>query len=742
MSLRAFTPDWSLPVVSLKPYFNPETGRWQDPVEPSVSRIFDPELSRQWHMIPFQYSEARYFVATSQPHTSRFNAIEQMLPGPVTFFLCSDEDLQATFDRVFGPPTLSADQRLETVIRHQGSVDARTLKKIKRQQVETGADLGPLLTSHNLINPWELAEALAEQYQLPLINLLHSTSPLADPTTWQAMPESFWRDHLIVPLELTSQELLIATAKPEDMSGLKRLETHFRRPVRVFVTGYRDVFHAFTQQFGTDHLIQSRTALLTSQPQNSAYRQVSTGQTAALLGIVLCLSLGLTFNAVVTGIVISLLIQIFYTGYNAFRLWMMYEAATNPPEINVSTDELAALDFKTLPIYTILVPLYREANVLPTLVDALKRLEYPPDRLDVKLLLEEDDEDTIRAAKSAALPNFIELVLVPASQPRTKPKACNYGLARARGEYVVIYDAEDIPEPDQLLKAVTVLRSSPAEVVCVQAKLSYYNTFQNVLTKWFTVEYATWFDLMLPGLFAARMPIPLGGTSNHFKTAVLQSMGAWDPFNVTEDADLGIRLYKAGYRTVIMNSTTYEEANADLVNWIRQRSRWIKGYIQTSLVHLRSPRALKKALGWRGVLGFWGLVVGTPLTVLLNPLLWALTLSWYILGPNFSGKLFPGIVYYVAIANLFIGNFTFVYVNMISLAKREEWALVIPALLSPFYWLLMSVAAWKGLWQLVSRPFYWEKTIHGLANNPISSTRGEDRRIRPESAHVKKQVTL
>lgn len=253
------------------------------------------------------------------------------------------------------------------------------------------------------------------------------------------------------------------------------------------------------------------------------------------------------------------------------------------------------------------MPLYREANVLPTLVDALKRLEYPPDRLDVKLLLEEDDEDTIRAAKSAALPNYIELVLVPASQPRTKPKACNYGLARARGEYVVIYDAEDIPEPDQLLKAVAVLRSSPAEVVCVQAKLSYYNAFQNVLTKWFTVEYATWFDLMLPGLFAARMPIPLGGTSNHFKTAVLQSMGAWDPFNVTEDADLGIRLYKAGYRTVIMNSTTYEEANADLVNWIRQRSRWIKGYIQTSLVHLRSPRALKKrwvgAASW--VFGDW-----------------------------------------------------------------------------------------------------------------------------------------
>ncbi len=247
--------------------------------------------------------------------------------------------------------------------------------------------------------------------------------------------------------------------------------------------------------------------------------------------------------------------------------------------------------------------------MLPILVESIRRLDYPKVKLDVLILLEEDDEETVQAARAMNLPSHFRIIVVPNGNPKGKPKALNYGLLHARGEYVVIYDAEDTPDVQQLKHAVVIFNKTDESLCCIQGKLNYYNRDQNLLTQWFTIEYSMWFDLLLPGLNATDAPIPLGGTSNHFRVRQLQELGAWDPYNVTEDADLGVRLYKAGYSTAVMDSTTYEEANSQFFNWINQRSRWVKGYIQSYLVHMRHPIALWRALGPKAFLSFQ-LIVG------------------------------------------------------------------------------------------------------------------------------------
>src|SRR5690606_31149881 len=244
----------------------------------------------------------------------------------------------------------------------------------------------------------------------------------------------------------------------------------------------------------------------------------------------------------------------------------------------------------------------------------------------------------------------------------------------------------------------------------------YFNRNQNALTKWFTTEYSTWFDLFLPGLDAAGAPIPLGGTSNHFKLDALRHVGGWDPFNVTEDADLGLRIFKLGGATVVVDSTTYEEANSVVDNWIRQRSRWVKGYIQTYLVHMRNPPLLWRQLGPAGFLSFQLVIGGTFFGFLLNPVLWTLTGVWFVTEWGVIQQIFPTFIYYMGATSLYVGNFAFAYMNVAGCLRRRYYSLVKWALLSPVYWVLMSIAAWKGFLQLFYRPFYWEKTVHGLSN--------------------------
>ena len=267
------------------------------------------------------------------------------------------------------------------------------------------------------------------------------------------------------------------------------------------------------------------------------------------------------------------------------------------------TEAPAERDDRLLPRYTVLVPVYREANVIGELMGNLGALDYPAEKLEVLVLLESDDTETIEAARAAQPPATVRLVIVPDAQPKTKPKACNVGLFLARGDLLVIYDAEDRPDPSSSARRSRRSSRPAPKTICMQARLRYWNYPTNLLTRMFSLEYGYWFGTMLPGLDRMGLPIPLGGTSNHFRVPELRALIGWDPHNVTEDADLGLRAAVEGYRVGVIDSDTEEEACAEIRPWIRQRTRWIKGYMQTALVHLRSPRRLVRQVGVVDALG-------------------------------------------------------------------------------------------------------------------------------------------
>jgi cellulose synthase/poly-beta-1,6-N-acetylglucosamine synthase-like glycosyltransferase len=405
----------------------------------------------------------------------------------------------------------------------------------------------------------------------------------------------------------------------------------------------------------------------------------------------------------------------FYLAFTAYKLVLIRMSVSAGAELDIQPHEVAALLPSDLPVYSVLVPMYREPESVQPVVDAIAELDYPRDKLDVQLLLEEDDEETRTAAAAASLPPSFRVTVVPRSFPRTKPKACNVGLAIARGRYLVIYDAEDRPEPDQLKKAVLAFARVGPEVMCLQSRLNFYNPRQNLLTRWFTAEYSAWFDLSLPGISALRAVIPLGGTSNHFVTETLRDMYGWDAYNVTEDCDLGVRICRQGYGTRMLVTTTWEEACCSLPFWIRQRTRWLKGYIQTYLVHMRNPFVLLRELGVANFIHFQLLVGGIVFSFLINPIYWILAMLWFTLRVETLTALFPGWVFAAGALCLFVGNFAFVYSGALGCYRRGYYDLVKFALLSPVYWMMMSYSGWRAFFQFFSNPFHWEKTKHGLS---------------------------
>ena len=322
-----------------------------------------------------------------------------------------------------------------------------------------------------------------------------------------------------------------------------------------------------------------------------------------------------------------------------------------------------------------------------------------------------------RAVAALELPEFFDIIVVPAGLPQTKPRALNYALQFARGQLLTIYDAEDMPEPMQLRKASAQFANSPHELACLQAELAFYNPNENWLTRQFTVEYATLFKLILPGLASQRLPVLLGGTSNHFRISILRELGAWDPFNVTEDADLGLRLARAGYGTAALDSITYEEANPVFGNWLQQRSRWLKGFLQTWLVHMRSPVLLGQEIGFDGFWAMQAMTFGLIVSALFHPFL--LGHAAYVI---FSGTLalqavnLPmAILAGLNIAVLFAGYAFSIYAGYYALRRKQikGWWFVLATM--PCYWMLMSLAGWMALWQFIFNPFHWNKTTHGLS---------------------------
>lgn len=370
------------------------------------------------------------------------------------------------------------------------------------------------------------------------------------------------------------------------------------------------------------------------------------------------------------------------------------------------------LSDRELPVYSVLIPLRDEAAMVPMLKRSMSALDYPAEKLDVKFVVEERSAETVAAVRAVLGDPRFRMVVVPDAMPRTKPKAINYALPLARGAHVVVYDAEDVPEPGQLRLAASLF-AADASLACLQAELVPENGDENVLTALFAGEYAGLFGRLLPALARWSMPVPLGGTSNHFRTDVLRAIGGWDAANVTEDADLGVRLRRRGLRAEPFASRTYEEAPTSLRAWMAQRTRWMKGWMQTYLVHNLKPIALLHDMGWKAFAGFQVLVGGMILSSLLHTVFLAGVLLRFVLaGP---GGFTPVDVWdWVSIAVLAIGYGGALAIVFSGLWHLRAWRLFGAQALLPLYWLLHSIAAMRAAVELVERPSYWAKTTHGV----------------------------
>lgn len=369
-----------------------------------------------------------------------------------------------------------------------------------------------------------------------------------------------------------------------------------------------------------------------------------------------------------------------------------------------------------LPFYSIIVPLHRERRVLERLVGGLCALDYPPAKLDIKFVIEEDDEETRQGLAELALPPQFDVVVAPPGHPRTKPRALNVALPLARGDYTVVYDAEDVPDPDQLRLAVAAFAAAPPEVACLQARLVIDNTNDHLLAKLFTIEYAALFDVINPGLILFGLPLPLGGTSNHFRTAVLREVLGWDAWNVTEDADLGIRLARKGYKVGDLPSATLEEAPHTRTAWLKQRTRWLKGWMQTCITHSREPLRAARELGLAGSLGTLTLGFGTVLSALVFPIWLPVAIAHMVDGSLFLPR--PRLeALMTAVALLLVpAGLAAIYLPALLGLWRRQWSDLLGYVpLLPFYYAFVSLAAWLAVVELIVAPVRWNKTEHGLA---------------------------
>lgn len=706
-------------------------------VDPAAALLVSETVCRHFTMIPVAQVGETVTLAICSPIDDLGQYAAAALTGSeIQVVVAPKADIEHAIDRVFGGASAHEATEAGTAGNgHAAGVEAGDLEHLTRppihlgelliargaltveqlaagleQQRRSGGRIGEIVMHNGWIDERTLVDVIAEQMELPVVDL---TDFEPDATALAQLPEPVMRELRCVPIGVDERTLYLAVGEPPDEAMRERLREYSSLEVKPFLATKSSIDELLQRLFRHAYIDTATYEMVRRFPDDCANRVVTGAQRAGLALVAVLLAIMLVIFPIPTLVVVLGLISVFYVLVSGYKLYLVYAALSHEYELEVSDEEIAAVDEHDLPVYTVLVPLYKEAAVIPQLAAGIEELDYPKHLLDVRLLCEEDDDETIEMIRELHLPPHFKLVIVPPSQPKTKPKACNYGLLHAEGKYCVIYDAEDQPDPDQLKKVVLAFRKAGGSVTCVQAKLNYFNREQNLLTKWFSVEYSMWFDLILPGLDKQNVPIPLGGTSNHFVTARLVELGAWDPFNVTEDADLGIRLHKAGYQTAIIDSTTYEEANSAGGNWIRQRSRWIKGYIQTWLVHMRHPFRLMREVGIKSWLSF-NLIVGGTFIFLINPLMWLLTTLFFFTQSGLIRSLFPGVIFYMSSTLLFIGNFLFVYLNVAGAVQRRYFSLAKFALLSPLYWGLMSYAAWKGFIQLFTNPFYWEKTQHGL----------------------------
>lgn len=610
------------------------------------------------------------------------------------------------------PPTFQTRRRaggvadfgrpLATLLTEAGALDpARALEALTRSRHQR-SPLSRLLRSEGLVSPEQLRNALARSHGVASLDrqLTPPSSTLAG-----LLPPEICLRHAALPWTRHEDGLVLAMAHPEGFDRVRSLLPATETRVVLALATEEDIIAEVVERHGAAMAERAETEL----PADLSCRDLNqlTGSRRALLLLAALSFLWLLFSAPALFFSGALALTAATLAFGQIAKLAAFFAGL-PPLPPGPRGGIEA------PPVSLLIPLHREENIASTLVRRLERIDYPRAQLQALLVLEAGDRITRAALRVAALPPWMRVVEVPPGTVTTKPRALNYALNFARGEIIGIYDAEDSPAPDQLRRLAAHFGRAPPEEACVQGILDFYNPRANWMSRCFTIEYASWFRVLLPGFARLGFAIPLGGTTVFFRREALDRVGGWDAHNVTEDADLGIRLARFGYRTALLPLVTREEANCHPWLWVRQRSRWLKGYLITWLVHMRQPRRLLRELGaWR-VLGLQVIFLTALLQFLLAPLLWSLWLIPLGLPHPLAGGIAAPLLSLVTLALLGAEAVSLV-VGLGGVARSPHPRLLpwVPTLF--LYFPLATLALYKALWELLSRPFYWDKTSHGCS---------------------------
>ncbi len=579
-------------------------------------------------------------------------------------------------------------------------IDQKILKK---------EDFPEILFSNGWVNHIDYYQALSEVLNMQMFypKEEYIQFDLIDPNLYDN-----YKDFSFAPVSASSGITNIITTNVNNKL-IQRLDSLYQSYRLMLVTPH-DLSWLLRQRFKEKQLHDSSNLLADKNPRASA-KTLSSRFIGICVAIVL-LSLLFIFEpltSIFIGVGIFLLCHL-------LKLYLIYISMTYSYEFDMDQSQLEFIKDEDLPDYSIIVALYKESEVISQLFSSLHSLDYPKEKLDVKIVLEEDDQETLEAINSVGTPQYMDIIIVPSGPTdinivKTKARACNYALSYCKGEFVALFDAEDVPDKLQLRKSLQYLLNERLNLACVQARLHFYNSNQNLLTRLFDMEYRIWFKLLLPGLHILKSPIPLGGTSNHFNKSILENIGGWDAYNVTEDADLGIRLHAQGYKVGLIDSDTPEECPSSVRAWINQRSRWIKGHLITFFVHYRNSFNLLNTIGTRGFVVLTLFILFPLLSFLIYPFFWGIFFLDYFDVEVINGaNIIPSAYKDLLMFGLIFPNFIYISIGIIISIKDRKYEDIIFSFLQPIYWLLHSIAAYIAIFDTIRRPYHWNKTQHGI----------------------------
>lgn len=616
-------------------------------------------------------------------------------------------------------------RRLGALLLEAGAVSPGDLLKAVVISRRENASLAEILLAHRWVEEAALTRALSRQWRAGVVDL--ATSP-PDPRLIDVLGPRLCLSQAILPWRRVAGVTFIASARPEAFAGIEARLRARLGPVRMVLASERQIHDAVMASRQT-RLLRDAELCVPAEMSCRSRDEVRTGRIA--IGLMAAVAAGAVFAPLatlllLTALAVALLACATVLRALAFQAWLTGRRQARDRAATLAAAPPAELR-SPLPVISVMVPMFREADIAARLVGRLSRLTYPRELTDILLVVEEGDAVTRAALAGVALPRWMRVVAVPPGRVQTKPRALNYGLNFCRGSIIGVWDAEDEPEPDQLHRIARGFAEAPADVACLQGVLDYYQPKTNWISRCFTIEYGSWFRAVLPGMARMGLVVPLGGTTMFIRRDALEAAGGWDAWNVTEDADLGMRLARMGWRTRVVETVTREEPNCRARPWVKQRSRWHKGYFMTWATHMRAPRQLLREVGPRAFIAFQLQMAGVVAGFLLAPLLWSF---WLIaaglphplaapLAGAAGGWLLPGLF------TLFVASsLVSMMVAVATSAGRERRHLLPFVPTSGLYFTLGCLAAWKALYEVVADPFYWDKTVHGVLDRPAPAAEG------------------